>query len=148
MESESDVEQYATQKFAFLEREHGLAFQREGDSPVTVLRYLGRDLGFEAQLEWPEALVYILAVRLRDGAVPPAGHYYMYEGRLVRRGLSEVIATSFPAQERRIRELFKMKSPDRLGRMKRRIDVFAQVLDEVAGDVLRRGEEVFEAADP
>jgi len=115
---------------------------------VTVLQYLGRDLGFEVQLEWREALVDVLVVRLRDGALPPAGTYYMHEGKRVRRGFSDVIAASFPAQHRRLRELFKVKTPDRLGRMKTQIDGYAEVLEEVAGDILRRGEEVFEAPDP
>jgi hypothetical protein len=148
MNSESDVERYARQRLTFLEREHGLAFQQEGRSPVTVLRYLGGYLGFEVQLEWREAIVDVLVVRLRDGALPPPGNYYMYEGNRTRWGLTEVIAASFPAQHGRLRELFKVKTPDRIGRMKRGIDSFAAVLEEVAGDVLRRGEEVVEAVDP
>jgi hypothetical protein len=144
----AEVLNHAKQRLAFLEETHGLRRRQEGRTPVTVLRYRGRELGFEVEFEWREAMVNLLVVRLSDGAPPPAGSYYMHEGRRIRRHLGEVTAGSFPDETRRLREAYGLREPDRYHRMKLQVDVYAEVLRRVADDVLRRGQEVFEAPDP
>jgi hypothetical protein len=121
--------------------------RQEGRSPVTVLRYRGRDLGFEVVFDWREAAADVLVVRLDNGAVPSGG-YYVDQGTRIRKHLSEVTAQPFPAETRRLRETYKLQHPDRHHRLKLQLDVYADVLRTVAGDVLRRGQAVFDIPDP
>ena len=143
----AEVLDHAKQRLAFLEETHGLRRRQEGRTPATVLRYRGRELGLEVVFEWREAMVDLLVVRLSDGALP-AGGYYMHEGRRIRRPLGEVTAGSFPDETGRLREAYRLRDPDRYHRMKLQLDVYAEVLRTVAGDLLRRGQEVFEPPDP
>jgi hypothetical protein len=142
----AEVLDYAKQRLAFLEQLHRLRRRQEGGTPATTLRYRGRELGFEVAFEWREAAVDLLVVRLSDGVVP-AGGYYVHEGRRVRWHLGDVIAGSFPDQARRLREAYALEPPDRDQRPKLELDVYAEVLQVVAADVLRGGHEALDALD-
>lgn len=139
-----EVLDHAKQRLAFLERQHGLKRREQSESVTTTLGYLGRELGFEVEINGREAGAFLLVVRLSDGRLP-AGGYYLHEGRRIRKHLAEVTAASFPGATKRLREAYGLRHPDRTHLLKLQVDVYADVLQLVAADVLRRGHEVFEA---
>jgi len=142
-----EVLDHAKQRLAFLERQHGLKRREQSESLMTRLHYLGRELGFEVEVDWRSAGAFLLVVRLSDGRLPASG-YYMHEGRRIRRHLADVTAGSIPGVTERLREAYGLGHPDRAHLLRLQVDVYADVLQLVAGDILRRGHEVFEAPDP
>jgi len=142
-----EVLDHAKQRLAFLERQHGLKRREQSEGLMTRLGYLGRELGFEAEFDWREAGAFLLVVRFLDGRLPVSG-YYMYEGRRIRRHLAEVTAGFIPDATKRLRQAYGLRHPDRTYLLKLQVDVNADVLQMVAGDILRRGHEVFEALGP
>src|SRR5262249_57711222 len=78
-----EVLDHAKQRLAFLERQHGLKRREQSESLMTRLQYLGRELGFEVEVDWREAGAFLLGGRLSDGRLPASG-YYMHEGRRIR----------------------------------------------------------------
>ena len=142
-----EVLDHAEQRLAFLEGQHGLKRREQSEGVTTRLGYLGGELGFEVEIDWREAGAFLLVVRLWDGRLP-AGGYYLYEGRRIRRHLAEVTAASFPGATKQLREAYGLGHPDRTQLLKLQVDAYADVLHTVAGDILRRGHEVFEAPGP
>jgi hypothetical protein len=77
------LESYVVQEFAFLQQQH--AFSQlvvDRASSGTTIDFFSTELAIEVEIDWREFDVFLLVVRLDNGALPNG--YYVADGRRCR----------------------------------------------------------------
>lgn len=91
---EKDIEKLAVDKFSFLEKEMGLSKPKiKRERWKTRISYLGKDTGFDIELDWREFEVIVLVVRLENGKLPEG--YYISQGKKSRLMIDQILKNRF-----------------------------------------------------
>jgi len=144
MNQKTEIQNFALEKFSFLEKEKGLS------GPIFVnknrgvdIYYLAEKIGLQIEIDWNEYNVFVLVVLLSGGKIP--GGYYMDQG-LRRRIHLEKALKELKIQDQRPNIIIDKRNKDALfieTAINQRIALYCDVLHSNVDQIINAGEALF-----
>lgn len=141
-----DVEKIALDKFSYLEKQMGLSrpiINRE--TWKTRISYLGKETGFEIELDWRELDAFVLLVRLEEGKLPKG--YYVSQGRKCRLIIEQILKDEFHIsldEMNKINQSSKKSKQRSIDTMIKRLEEYQNLLLNYSQALLSYGPQLFE----
>lgn len=141
------VEKLALDKFSFLENQMGLSKPKiSRETWKTRISYLGKETGFDIELDWRELDVFVLIVRLEEGKLPKG--YYVSQGRKSRVIIEQVLKESFNVnleEMNKINQSIKKSKQRSIETMVKRLNEYKNLLLNYSQILLSYGTQIFDS---
>lgn len=141
-----DVEKITLDKFSYLEKQMGLSRPKiSRETWKTRISYLGKETGFDIELDWRELDVFVLLVRLEEGKLPKG--YYVSQGRKCRLIIEQVLKDRFHVsldEMNKINQSIKKSKKRSVDIMVKRLDEYQNLLFNYSQTLLSYGTRIFE----
>jgi len=146
MSDTKEIESLVLDKFAFLQDGFGLGTPiLKRDTCNTTISYLSSEIGIEIELDWRDLDVFILITKLDEGKLPKG--YYVYNGKVCRVHLEEVLKNKFNINKNEIQEVIQSGKNKKQSRnqqaMVTRITAYQQLLHNHVGAICSAGGNLF-----